>query len=78
MFGQRGSCPHCPRGSGAPECEILTDKLSLVGMQLPEKYTENFKISTFEIFFICFSASCIPGQRKLVIIGNAYTLAQSV
>jgi hypothetical protein len=48
----------------SPITKYLTTKLSLVGMQLPEKYKEKFKRDT---------GSCIHAKEIFVIIGTTYT-----
>ena len=47
------------------------NKLSLVGMQLPEKYKENFDISSEgpSSDSLYFSGSCIPTNESLFIVG---------
>jgi hypothetical protein len=52
-----------------------TNKLSLVGMQLPDKYKDNFKLK----FYLYFSVtSCIPTKESLFIWLALTTLAKTV
>jgi hypothetical protein len=53
------------------------NKLSLVGMQLPEKYKDNFKISNWNSPYI-FSVSCIPTKESFFIWLALTTLANTV
>jgi hypothetical protein len=69
------------------------NKLSLVGMQIPEKYKENFDVSSegpssgitnqgpsleTSKFSLYFSGSCIPTNEILFILLTRPTLAQTV
>jgi hypothetical protein len=65
----------------------ICNKLSLVGMQLPEKYKENFDVSSegrtnFPLktskFSLYFSGSCIHTNESLLLLALPSTLAQTV
>ena len=68
------------------------NKLSLVGMWLPEKYKDNFDVSSEALrptpdegpsletskFSLYFSGSCIPTNESLFILLPLPTLTQTV